>query len=103
MRIHERHFPSRCSRRSSDRPGPCSDRASERQPPPKRTMQLSGRPKGERALLTASGQGIGAATARAFAAEGAQVYACDLNDELLQKLAAEIPGIHVRKLDVRDT
>jgi 2-keto-3-deoxy-L-fuconate dehydrogenase len=66
-------------------------------------MQLSGRLKGKKALLTAAGQGIGAATARAFANEGAQVYATDLNDELLQKLAAELPGIQTRKLDVRDT
>jgi 2-keto-3-deoxy-L-fuconate dehydrogenase len=64
---------------------------------------LSTRLKGKKALLTAAGQGIGAATARAFAAEGAQVYATDLNDQLLQKLAAELPDIHTRKLDVRDT
>jgi 2-keto-3-deoxy-L-fuconate dehydrogenase len=64
---------------------------------------LSTRLKGKKALLTAAGQGIGAATARAFAAEGAQVYATDLNDQLLQKLAAELPGIRTRKLDVRDT
>jgi 2-keto-3-deoxy-L-fuconate dehydrogenase len=64
---------------------------------------LSGRLYGKKALLTAAGQGIGAATARAFAAEGAQVYATDLNESLLQKLAAELPGIQTRKLDVRDT
>jgi 2-keto-3-deoxy-L-fuconate dehydrogenase len=65
-------------------------------------MQLSGRLKGKKVLLTAAGQGIGAATARAFANEGAQVHATDLNDQLLQKLAAELPGIQTRKLDVRD-
>ena len=54
---------------------------------------MSTRLKGKKALLTAAGQGIGAATARAFAAEGAEVYATDLNDQLLQKLAAELPGI----------
>jgi 2-keto-3-deoxy-L-fuconate dehydrogenase len=64
---------------------------------------LSGRLSGKKALLTAAGQGIGAATARAFAAEDAQVYATDLNDQLLQKLAAELPDIQTRKLDVRDT
>jgi 2-keto-3-deoxy-L-fuconate dehydrogenase len=63
---------------------------------------LSGRLNGKKALLTAAGQGIGAATARAFAEQGAQVYATDLNDQLLQKLAAELPGIQTRKLDVRD-
>ena len=64
---------------------------------------MSARLKEKKALLTAAAQGIGAATARAFAAEGAQVYATDLNDQLLQKLAAELPGIQTRKLDVRDT
>ncbi len=63
---------------------------------------MSGRLNGKKALLTAAGQGIGAATARAFAEQGAQVYATDLNDQLLQKLAAELPGIQTRKLDVRD-
>jgi 2-keto-3-deoxy-L-fuconate dehydrogenase len=63
---------------------------------------LSARLNGKKALLTAAGQGIGAATARAFAAEGAEVYATDLNDQLLQKLATELPGIQTRKLDVRD-
>jgi 2-keto-3-deoxy-L-fuconate dehydrogenase len=59
--------------------------------------------QGKKALLTAAGQGIGAATARAFAREGAQVYATDINDQLLQKLAAELPGIQTKKLDVRDS
>ena len=59
--------------------------------------------QGKKALVTAAGQGIGAATARAFASEGAQVCATDINESLLQKLAAELPGIETRKLDVRDT
>jgi 2-keto-3-deoxy-L-fuconate dehydrogenase len=59
--------------------------------------------QGKKALLTAAGQGIGAATARAFASEGAQVYATDLNEPKLQKLAAEFPNIQIQKLDVRDT
>jgi 2-keto-3-deoxy-L-fuconate dehydrogenase len=59
--------------------------------------------QGKKALVTAAGQGIGAATARAFASEGAQVHATDINESLLQKLAAELPGIETRKLDVRDT
>jgi 2-keto-3-deoxy-L-fuconate dehydrogenase len=59
--------------------------------------------QGKKTLVTAAGQGIGAATARAFASEGAQVYATDINESLLQKLAAELPGIETRKLDVRDT
>ena len=64
---------------------------------------MSDRLQGKKALLTAAGQGIGAATARAFAKEGATVYATDLNESKLQKLAAEFPNIHARKLDVRDT
>jgi 2-keto-3-deoxy-L-fuconate dehydrogenase len=59
--------------------------------------------QGKKTLLTAAGQGIGAATAHAFANEGATVFATDINDALLQKLAAEIPGIQIRKLDVRDS
>jgi 2-keto-3-deoxy-L-fuconate dehydrogenase len=59
--------------------------------------------QGKKALLTAAGQGIGAATARAFASEGAQVYATDLNEPKLQKLAAEFPNVQIQKLDVRDT
>jgi 2-keto-3-deoxy-L-fuconate dehydrogenase len=64
---------------------------------------VKGRLQGKRTLLTAAGQGIGAATARAFASEGGDVYATDLNESLLQKLAAELPGIRTKKLDVRDT
>jgi 2-keto-3-deoxy-L-fuconate dehydrogenase len=64
---------------------------------------VSGRLQGKKALLTAAGQGIGAATARAFAYEGAAVYATDLNQSKLQKLAAEFPNIQTKKLDVRDS
>lgn len=64
---------------------------------------MSGRLQGKKALLTAAGQGIGAATARAFANEGAAVYATDLNQSKLQKLATELPNIQTKKLDVRDT
>jgi 2-keto-3-deoxy-L-fuconate dehydrogenase len=64
---------------------------------------VSGRLQGKKALLSAAGQGIGAATARAFAKEGATVYATDLNESKLLKLAAEFPNIQTGKLDVRDT
>ncbi|MDC3275561.1 SDR family NAD(P)-dependent oxidoreductase, partial [bacterium] len=42
-----------------------------------------GRLSGKRALVTAAGQGIGRATALAMAAEGAKVFATDINPETL--------------------
>ncbi len=56
---------------------------------------------GKTALLTAAGQGIGHATALAFLREGARVIATDINQELLDSLAAET-GCEVARLDVRD-
>lgn len=50
-------------------------------------------------VVTAAGQGIGAATARAFAREGATVWATDVDQAKLQALDGE-PGIATRKLDV---
>jgi 2-keto-3-deoxy-L-fuconate dehydrogenase len=52
------------------------------------------------ALVTAAGQGIGRATALAFAREGAQVLATDINSEALASLAG--PNIRTRILDVTD-
>lgn len=57
--------------------------------------------KGKRALITAAGQGIGRATAIAFAREGAEVCATDVNEAALTSLAAEAPGIKTYVLDVR--
>lgn len=62
-----------------------------------------GRLAGKRAFLTAAGQGIGAATARAFAAEGAHVVATDISGPLLAALGADVPGIETAVLDARDT
>lgn len=64
---------------------------------------MGGRLAGKTALVTAAGQGIGRATALAFADEGSSVIATDINDEALKSLAAERPGIRTRRLDVRDS
>lgn len=50
-------------------------------------------------LITAAGQGMGAASARACAAAGASVIATDVNGDLLGNLAG-VAGIETRVLDV---
>ncbi len=62
---------------------------------------MAGRLAGKTAIITAAGQGIGKASALAFAAEGAQVVATDINGGLLAGLAGT-PGITTRVLDVTD-
>ena len=62
---------------------------------------MAGRLAGKRALVTAAAQGIGRATAQAFAAEGAAVIATDLNAAKLAELEGTA-GITVRPLDVTD-
>lgn len=57
--------------------------------------------EGKRALVTAAAQGIGEATARAFAAAGAQVLATDINADKLAALAS-VENIHTAVLDVTD-
>lgn len=54
---------------------------------------------GKTALVTAAGQGIGKASALAMAAEGATVWATDVNEALLASYAG-IPNIHAAALDV---
>jgi 2-keto-3-deoxy-L-fuconate dehydrogenase len=55
---------------------------------------------GKTVLVTAAGQGIGRASALALMREGAQVWATDIDDRLLEALQAE--GAIARCLDVRD-
>lgn len=56
--------------------------------------------QGKTAFCTASGAGIGLATVRAFAAEGARVIATDLSTTAVDSLRAE--GIEAHRLDVTD-
>ncbi|XP_046504837.1 3-hydroxybutyrate dehydrogenase type 2 isoform X7 [Equus quagga] len=58
-----------------------------------------GRLDGKVIVLTAAAQGIGRATAIAFAREGAKVIATDINESKLQELE-KYPGIQTRVLDV---
>ena len=63
---------------------------------------LAGRLEGKRAFLTAAGQGIGRATAEAFAREGAEVIATDVDRAKLDGL--EAAGVaRLERLDVLDT
>src|SRR5688572_21128646 len=62
---------------------------------------MAGRLAGKVAFITAAGQGIGRATALAFAREGAQVWATDVNAKLLAELEGK-DGIRTKVLDVLD-
>ena len=59
---------------------------------------MTGRLKDKIALVTGAGQGIGRAAVELFAAEGATVWATDVNAEQL----ATIAGVRARVLDVTD-
>src|SRR5690242_619213 len=63
---------------------------------------MSGRLAGKKALVTAAAAGIGRATALAFAAEGAEVIATDVNIGKLPELA-KTKRVTTRRLDVTDT
>jgi 2-keto-3-deoxy-L-fuconate dehydrogenase len=62
---------------------------------------MSGRLAGKKALITAAAAGIGRATTLAFAAEGAEVIATDVDEKNLATLKGK--GIATRRLDVRDS
>ena len=65
---------------------------------------MAGRLQGKTAVVTAAAQGIGRASALAFAREGARVIGTDVNLEKLATLAKEERGggIATRKLDATD-
>lgn len=62
---------------------------------------MTNRLEGKTCFVTAAAQGIGRATAIAFAVEGARVIATDRNSELLADLV-NVTGIETAPLDVTD-
>ena len=54
----------------------------------------------QRVLITAGAAGIGREFARAFAATGAKVYICDIDEKSLAALAKEIPGLVASRCDM---
>jgi 2-keto-3-deoxy-L-fuconate dehydrogenase len=61
---------------------------------------MAGRLQGKTAFITAAAQGMGRGAALAFAREGAQVWATDINQQALSSL--EQSGIRTRVLDATD-
>lgn len=58
--------------------------------------------RNKRALVTAAGQGIGRASALAFAREGAIVTALDIDAAKLHELQREVPAIEIVRVDLSD-
>jgi len=62
---------------------------------------MTDRLAGKTALVTAAGQGIGRATAEAYAREGASVLALDIHEPSLAELG-KVQGIRTKRVDVTD-
>jgi NAD(P)-dependent dehydrogenase (short-subunit alcohol dehydrogenase family) len=54
----------------------------------------------QRVLITAGAAGIGREFARAFAANGAKVFVCDIDEPALAAIAKEIPGLIAQRCDM---
>jgi NAD(P)-dependent dehydrogenase (short-subunit alcohol dehydrogenase family) len=54
----------------------------------------------QKVLITAGAAGIGREFARAFAATGAKVFVCDIDEAALAAIAKEIPGLIARRCDM---
>jgi NAD(P)-dependent dehydrogenase (short-subunit alcohol dehydrogenase family) len=54
----------------------------------------------QRVLITAGAAGIGAEMARAFAAKGAKIYVCDIDEKALAAIAKELPGLTAKPCDM---
>ena len=55
----------------------------------------------QRVMITAAADGIGKAIARAFAADGAKVHICDVNEVALAQFRTEFPDIAASHVNVR--
>jgi NAD(P)-dependent dehydrogenase (short-subunit alcohol dehydrogenase family) len=58
--------------------------------------------EGVRVLVTAGAAGIGLAIARAFMAEGAAVYVCDIDADALARVPSTAPGVKSGRCDMGD-
>jgi 2-keto-3-deoxy-L-fuconate dehydrogenase len=94
------YAPSQNHNRRTSLTGPAERRAGKKTESVGRES-VSDRLGGKLAFVTAAAQGIGRATARAFAREGARVIATDINEDLLSQLSGT-DGIETRRLDVLD-
>lgn len=63
---------------------------------------MTGRLDGKTCLVTGAAAGIGRATVLAFAEEGADVIATDIDGSALEQLARETAGVRTALLDVTD-
>ena len=67
-------------------------------------MSRAARFDGKAVFITGAASGIGRACAQRYAAEGARLYLCDINEAGLAEVAAGLEGeVHTRRLDVSNS